>query len=79
MYAACYFSIQNGPSWLCEYGFKTYAEADQYSRNFHTSENIPGLHATTLTHLNPFYPEFVNRQLIKHDFAPEVKLVKTKY
>ena len=78
MYAACYFSIQNGPSWLCEYGFKTYAEADLHSKSFHTPEKIPGLHATTLTEINPLFPEFVNRRLIKYNFSPEVNIVKNK-
>lgn len=78
MYAACYFSIQNRPTWLCEYGFKTYSEADSYSLSNHTPDKIPGLHATTLVEVNSLFPEFINRRLIKYQFSPEVRLSKYK-
>ena len=71
-FAACYFSIKNGPTWTCKSGFDSYMEADNYSRENHTRDKIPDLHATTLIGINKAIPNFLNEKIIAYEFAPRV-------
>ena len=74
-YMACYLRTNSGGNmWNCKCGFKSYPEADEYSRTNHTKEKIPELQATKLLSVSNVWPNFMKEQIISYELSPRVEI-----